>query len=501
MRLLQPKPTTISTFIPPTNLPLTARNTPASRLAALQARSDRNQVDDLSAVSQVLKAQYKRQQASKLQAETLPEEEEKQGKLAHQASKLQAETLPEEEEKQGKSAHQASKLQAETLPEEEEKQGKSAHQGSKLQFRQVQGKEDWQKRANPAAIFSGSGNSLSASLMAKYERLMPGVSLGHVKVFQGASVDASLAQAGLQGLTDGTQIAVSSQAQSGTLEHELGHVAQRQTPGFNLNEGSREGYEQNADQISARLVSNQPVSQFQGLAKGKRALGSGSHSHSVLAAKCTECEKEQAKPDLKLAKTISISGKGQLQAFPAFTQQYWTEYLSCYANIAAVVFGTALSLMKECGAQAAQAIGSALLSAAAWFKDRTGNFFAGLAAFVESLGMAVSALKSTILTLVICAVTVMALIVGLLTAIWCLISATIRSIEKANRKLQEAKDQQERQRLQQDIQNLQQNQQRLQQQHQDLQQTQQTLLNEVNRQRSQQGKQPCGVNGSQLVCP
>ncbi|AFZ23330.1 hypothetical protein Cylst_1011 [Cylindrospermum stagnale PCC 7417] len=88
MRHLQLKPTNASTFIPPTNLGLTARSTPASSLAALQARSDRSKVDDLSVVSQVLKAQYQRQQASKLQAETLPEEE-KQAKPAHQASKLQ----------------------------------------------------------------------------------------------------------------------------------------------------------------------------------------------------------------------------------------------------------------------------------------------------------------------------------------------------------------------------------------------------------------------------
>ncbi|BAZ31783.1 hypothetical protein NIES4074_42560 [Cylindrospermum sp. NIES-4074] len=76
-RLLKPA----STFIPPTSNTLVARGTPASRLAYLQARADRNKVDDLSVVSQVLKAQYKRQQASKLQAETLPEEE-KQGRLA-----------------------------------------------------------------------------------------------------------------------------------------------------------------------------------------------------------------------------------------------------------------------------------------------------------------------------------------------------------------------------------------------------------------------------------
>lgn len=56
---------------------------------------------------------------------------------------------------------------------------------------EVQGKGDWQQKADLNAIFS-NGSTLSSGLMAKYENLMPGVSLGHVSLHQGSQVDAAL---------------------------------------------------------------------------------------------------------------------------------------------------------------------------------------------------------------------------------------------------------------------------------------------------------------------
>jgi len=46
---------------------------------------------------------------------------------------------------------------------------------------EVQGKGDWQQKADLNAIFS-NGSTLSSGLMAKYENLMPGVSLGQVSL-------------------------------------------------------------------------------------------------------------------------------------------------------------------------------------------------------------------------------------------------------------------------------------------------------------------------------
>jgi len=46
--------------------------------------------------------------------------------------------------------------------------------------------------------------------MAKYENLMPGVSLRHVSLHQGSQVDAGLGATKLHGLTDGTNIALPS---------------------------------------------------------------------------------------------------------------------------------------------------------------------------------------------------------------------------------------------------------------------------------------------------
>ncbi len=143
--------------------------------------------------------------------------------------------------------------------------------------------------------------------MAKYEGQMGGqVSLSHVRVHQGSHVDTHLAKAGLQGLTDGVNVAVSSQAQPHTLEHELGHVIQRQQDGFQLTEGSRDHYETQADQIAHQLVSGQPV---QGL-----------EAQQHLQAKCEACSAEEDK-DL-MAKPLPFSptpgpilAQRQLQAF------------------------------------------------------------------------------------------------------------------------------------------------------------------------------------------
>lgn len=244
-----------STFVP-LSTTLAAKNSSTSHQVSLQARANLSKVDDLSAVSSILKAQYKRLQASKLQAQNPELEEEKQGKSGFGRS-------------------QASKQQA---------------KNSKLQ-----GKGDWQQKANFSAIFGGNGGSLSNGLMAKYEKLMPGINLGHVKVFQGASVDKALHQAGLQGLTDGTRVAVSSKAQAGTLEHELGHVAQRQVQGFNLTEGTRQGYEQQADSIAAKLLGNQTVSEVQ----GATVQGSRQKMQSSMQAECKACEEKAA-----MSKTI-----------------------------------------------------------------------------------------------------------------------------------------------------------------------------------------------------
>ncbi|MEQ8969520.1 MAG: DUF4157 domain-containing protein [Coleofasciculus sp. C1-SOL-03] len=167
-----------------------------------------------------------------------------------------------------------------------------------------QGKGDWQQQADLSTIFAGSGSALPQGLMAKYQQLMPGVSLSHVRLHQGSQVDASLAKAGLQGLTNGTRVAVSGKAESGTLEHELGHVAQRQVQGFNLTEGNRQAYEQDADRISARLVNGQIVEGFQG-SEVKR-------NGESAQAKCSECEQEE-KQNL-IGKVDGVNGYQVAQA-------------------------------------------------------------------------------------------------------------------------------------------------------------------------------------------
>jgi hypothetical protein len=136
---------------------------------------------------------------------------------------------------------------------------------------EVQGKGDWQQKADLNAIFS-NGSTLSSGLMAKYENLMPGVSLGQVSLHQGSQVDAALQTAGLHGLTDGTNVAVASTAPSGTLEHELGHVGQRQEQGFSLDEGNRQAHEKDADEIAGKLLASQPVERFEQTASAKKGL-------------------------------------------------------------------------------------------------------------------------------------------------------------------------------------------------------------------------------------
>jgi hypothetical protein len=59
----------------------------------------------------------------------------------------------------------------------------TAKTGSEGQGVQAQG--GWQQKADTNAIFS-NGSALPPAVMAKYENLMPGVSLGHVSLHQGS---------------------------------------------------------------------------------------------------------------------------------------------------------------------------------------------------------------------------------------------------------------------------------------------------------------------------
>lgn len=395
-----------------------------AKLLSLQTKAKLGKSDDLSAVSNILKAQYKRSQSAKLQAEPTPEEE-KQG----QQAQLQAEPTPEEEEKQGK--------------------GFDTSQASKSK---LQGKADWQKKANLSNIFGGSGSRLSNGLMGKYQKLMPGISLGHVQVFQGASVDQALHQAGLQGLTDGTRVAVSSKAQAGTLEHELGHVAQRQVQGFNLNESSREGYEQDADSISASLVNNQTV-QFPGLTQGKTPSNQAQQSN-ILAAKCADCQKEQ-QPKQLLAKTISISGKGQLQA--SWLDSYWTEYVNCTVSGIGWLTSATLLLMKECGAAIGQQIVNVLIVPLIGLLERVGggnndtNPFGWLTGILYAIWHFLNILKGGLQATVVCITALVGIVASLIGFIWCIISAVRRIRAKIEQKKRDAKTQAERDALQRQV--------------------------------------------------
>lgn len=216
----------------------------------------------------------------------------------------------------------------------------------------AQAKTDWQQQVDPGQLFSGSGSGLAPNLMAKYEGQMGGqMSLSHVRVHQGSHVDTHLARAGLQGLTDGVNVAVSSQAQANTLEHELGHVIQRQQDGFQLTEGSRSHYETHADQIAHQLVSGQPV---QGL-----------QAKPDLQAKCDACSAEEDK-DL-MAKPLPITrtpgpilAQRQLQAF---IPQWMRNIPGCTFTPAMLgTIGSGLSAVVSCGLSGtlwAVAIGSA----------------------------------------------------------------------------------------------------------------------------------------------
>ncbi|HAZ48610.1 MAG TPA: hypothetical protein DDW76_22935 [Cyanobacteria bacterium UBA11369] len=180
----------------------------------------------------------------------------------------------------------------------------------------VQGKGDWQQKADLNAIFS-NGSPLSSGLMAKYEHLMPGVSLGHVSLHQGSQVDAALQTAGLHGLTDGTNVAVASTAPSGTLEHELGHVGQRQEQGFSLDEGNRQAHEKDADEIAGKLLASQPVERFEQTASAKkRLLPSQMLEARMMAriqARCAKCDSEEQQA-LSKPMALDVAAQDETQA-------------------------------------------------------------------------------------------------------------------------------------------------------------------------------------------
>jgi len=195
----------------------------------------------------------------------------------------------------------------------------------------VQAKGDWQQKADTNAIFS-NGSALPPAVMAKYENLMPGVSLEHVSLHQGSQVDAALGAAKLHGLTDGTNIAVSSKAPSGTLEHEIGHVGQRQEKGFSLNEVNRQAYEADADNISANLLSDRPVERFEqtvGKVQDRSGVGKEGDEYennaNAVAAKVAAAESaEQALRDF----SETNSGEKQSQGRAARDQHLTSSELS-----------------------------------------------------------------------------------------------------------------------------------------------------------------------------
>jgi len=93
-------------------------------------------------------------------------------------------------------------------------------------------------------------------------------------------------------------VAVASTAPSGTLEHELGHVGQRQEQGFSLDEGNRQAHEQDADEIAGKLLASQPVERFgQTVSAKKRLLPSqmleARMTQRMQQAKCTKCESDE----------------------------------------------------------------------------------------------------------------------------------------------------------------------------------------------------------------
>jgi hypothetical protein len=181
-----------------------------------------------------------------------------------------------------------------------------------LEKQDVQGKGNWQHQADTKAIFS-NGSALSSGLMAKYENLMPGVSLGQVSLHQGSQVDAALQTAGLHGLTDGTNVAVASTAPAGTLEHEIGHVAQRQEQGFSLNEGTRQAYETDADNIAAKLSNDRPVERFRQTVNSPELAAQLQVKATALTQEKCKCEENQQGFAQKLM-TKSLTQQNQSQA-------------------------------------------------------------------------------------------------------------------------------------------------------------------------------------------
>jgi hypothetical protein len=181
---------------------------------------------------------------------------------------------------------------------------------------QVQGKGDWQQKADLNAIFS-NGSTLSSGLMAKYENLMPGVSLAQVSLHQGSQVDAALQTAGLHSLTDGTNVAVASTAPSGTLEHELGHVGQRQEQGFSLDEGNRQAHEKDADEIAGKLLASQPVERFEQTASAKKGLLPSqmleARMMQQMQARCAECGSDEQQA-LSEPMALDVAAQDETQA-------------------------------------------------------------------------------------------------------------------------------------------------------------------------------------------
>jgi hypothetical protein len=146
---------------------------------------------------------------------------------------------------------------------------------------------------------------------------MPGVSLGQVSLHQGSQVDAALQTAGLHGLTDGTNVAVASTAPSGTLEHELGHVGQRQEQGFSLDEGNRQAHEKDADEIAGKLLASQPVERFEQTASAKKGLLPSqmleARMMQQMQARCAECGSDEQQA-LSEPMALDVAAQDETQA-------------------------------------------------------------------------------------------------------------------------------------------------------------------------------------------
>lgn len=174
--------------------------------------------------------------------------------------------------------------------------GRRWSQPTGLQEKQQQMQAKYE--GNPAAAFSGSGHSIPSQ--QKYSQLL-GKDLSSVKLHTGPQVDAALASNGLQGLTDGTQnIAVSSTASSGTLEHEITHIGQP-----TVTEGTRAALESHADKGAQQLMSGKAVDAFGSSSSGEKTGG--------LQGKCNACEEKKEKLQGKEDKQQSSLGTLQAQ--------------------------------------------------------------------------------------------------------------------------------------------------------------------------------------------